>query len=384
MSVMLYHRGDVRDYERWEEMGARGWGPADVLPYFRKSENQATKTDSVYHGKTGPLRVSDLAHVNPMSKAFMEAAAEVGLPTNDDFNDWARPQEGIGPFQVTQSDGMRVTPATSYLRAAQGRSNLKVRTRARVERVNFEMGPDGKPFASGVTYVDKNERRVTIRAHREVILAAGSVVSPQLLMLSGVGPGSHLQDHGISVVSDLAGVGENFQDQPATALCFRSPSPLDDKKKDRIFYSEKTGKSLVNLLDYIVRGKGPLTCPLCEVGGFVKTNPDHESCDLQLRFVPFSSEPDPYSSLGEFAEAGDYLTNRSNRPAGFTIQSVVARPRSRGKVLIPQSHSFCLGHPLMHHVYPDVVYLGHRFCYDRRTRGIPPGFKQTGSMTKLI
>lgn len=331
ISVMLYHRGHPADYHHWNHVSP-GWGPEDVLPYFKKSENQRAqnKRDSDAHGTTGPLAVSDLARLNPMSAAFLDAAVDSGLHTNTDFNDWSRSQDGVGPFQVTQRDGTRESPATAYLSGIRARRNLTVQMGVTVEKVLFDENP--LPNAYGISYIDENGRRQVARAVNEVVLSAGVYASPQLLMLSGVGPTEHLKKHGIPIVADSPSVGKNLQDHAAAMLSFESKNPLKDKKNSSVYYTEQTGKNIGTLLNYIFRGKGPLTSPMCEAGGFVKTDPEMESCDLQMRFIPFVSEPDPYLSLADFATAGTYMSNQSNRPAGFTLQSVAARPQSRGWV----------------------------------------------------
>lgn len=331
ISVMLYHRGDAKDYDlHWPE----GWKAEDVLPYFKKSEGQraARCADSDAHGSSGPLSVSDLATTNPMSSAFIDAAQAAGLVENDDFNDWTRPQEGVGRFQVTQRDGLRVSPSTAYLEPAKRRKNLTVRTGVTVEKIHFETTGKAPPTAVGVSFVDSASTRRTVSVTSEVLLTAGVYASPQLLMLSGVGPAEHLRSQGIDVVTDAQQVGQNLQDHAAAMLSFESRNPLADKKRSSVYYTEQTGKTAKSFLNYLFRGKGPLTSPMCEAGGFVKTDPAYDSCDLQLRFIPFFSEPDPYLSLSDFAQGGNYVSNRSKRPAGFTLQSVVARPRSRGSV----------------------------------------------------
>jgi len=337
ISVMLYHRGSARDYEVWEdEYGADGWGPKDVLPYFKKTEDQE-RGPSTFHGVGGPLRVSDLRFINPMASSFLKACKMMDLKENKDFNDWSIDQEGFGTFQVTQRNGSRETPSTSYLRAAWGRKNVTVETGVTVEKVDLEeseLGGDSPHVATGMTVINKNGYREQIRARHEVILAGGAFASPQLLMLSGIGPAEDLQSLGIPVKVDLDGVGQNLQDHASALISYASKDPMNDKKKNRVFYSEKTGSSFRNLAEYFVLGGGPLTSNMCEAGGFLRTDPDYESPDLQLRFVPFYSEPDPYFSMGDFASAGDYLNNKANRPAGFTVQSVTARPHSKGSVSI--------------------------------------------------
>lgn len=334
ISVMLYHRGHPADYTAWAET-APGWAPQDVLPYFLKSESQQSAVPNQdAHGYEGPLAVSDLARLNPMSKAFIKAAHNAaGLNHNPDFNDWATEQDGVGPFQVTQRDGSRESPATSYLRAAKGRRNLSVMTGAVVERILFE-NPAGSstPVATAVSFIDSKGTRVRMSASREIVLCGGVYATPQLLMLSGVGPAEHLRSHGIEIVADVPAVGQNLQDHAAAMVSFESQNPEKDKANSSVYYTERTGKNIGTLLNYVFRGKGPLTSPMCEAGGFAKTDPSMDACDLQLRFIPFVSEPDPYHSLADFATAGSYLQNRANRPAGFTIQSVAARPKSRGHV----------------------------------------------------
>lgn len=352
ISVMLYQRGDTADYARWDAAagGNAGWSAADMLPYFKRSEantrvlgggdGELSPADAArIHGADGPLAVSDLRCVNEMSSAFLSAASAAGLARNADFNDWERSQEGVGLFQVTQRNGARATPATTYLAAARGRKNLTVLTGVTVERVTTTAASGSSPpRATGVEYIDADGQRHVVAAAVETVLAGGVFASPQLLMLSGIGPAEDLQSHGIPVVVDAPGVGANLQDHPATMVSYLSHEPMQDKRKSSVYYTEKTGKSLLTLLRYAFGGKGPLTSPMCEAGGFVTTPSaaadGRSSADLQLRFIPFASEPDPYASLGEFAAGGSYLTNSSSRPAGFTLQSVVARPVSRGRVSI--------------------------------------------------
>jgi len=369
ISVMLYQRGDTADYARWDAAagGNAGWSAEEMLPYFKRSEanTRATAGDSGsdaaaasgmsaadaarVHGADGPLAVSDLRCVNEMSTAFVAAAQEAGLDRNPDFNDWERSQEGVGFFQVTQRNGARASPATTYLAAARGRKNLTVLTGVTVERVTMAgttggAGAGSPPRATGVEYIDAAGQRHAVTAAVETVLAGGVFASPQLLMLSGVGPAAHLREHGIPVVADVPGVGANLQDHPATMVSYVSKEPQADKRNSSVFYTEKTGKSLATLLKYAFGGKGPLTTPMCEAGGFVTTPSaaadGRTSADLQLRFIPFASEPDPYASLGEFAAGGSYLTNSSSRPAGFTLQSVLARPVSRGSVALKSTSAF--------------------------------------------
>lgn len=334
ISVMLYHRGHPYDYNVWQQVAGDAWSAKAVAPYFIKSQSQRAndKLDNPQHGKHGPLPVSDLQHVNPMTSSFIEAAVAQGLPRNTDFNDWMHDQSGVGQFQVTQQHGNRATPASSYLASARNRRNLTVQSGATVERILFETSLTHPPVAVGVSIVDARGRRRVVRASKEIVLSSGVYGSPQLLMLSGIGPAEHLASYGIPVIVDNPSVGQNLQDHAAAMLTFHSPKPYSDKRHSALYYTEQTFKNVRVMVNYLFRGKGPMTTPMCEAGAFVRTQQELNACDLQIRFIPFFSEPDPYASLAEFANGGTYLKNKSNRPAGFSLQSVVARPQSRGSV----------------------------------------------------
>src|SRR6202034_1822014 len=200
---LLYVRGQHEDYDRWRQRGNSGWGYDDVLPYFKKAENQQRGGDE-YHGVGGPLPVSDLAHPAPLSAAFIDAAAETGLPVNPDFN--GATQEGAGFFQTTTRGGRRASTAVAYLRTAKGRRNLRVEAGALAQRILF----DGRR-ARAIEYRQAGAVR-TARARKEILVSSGAYNSPQLLQLSGVGPVELLQKHGIDVVFDAPGVGRDLQD----------------------------------------------------------------------------------------------------------------------------------------------------------------------------
>ena len=209
---LLYVRGQHEDYDRWRQRGNAGWGYDDVLPYFKKAENQQRGPDK-YHGSDGPLPVSDWRHHDPLSEAFVVAAAETGIPTNPDFN--GATQEGAGFFQTTTRRGRRASTAFSYLRPAKARSNLHVETSALAQRILFE----GRR-AKAVEY--KQEGRVrTARARKEILVSSGAYNSPQLLQLSGVGPADLLKQHGIEIVLDAPGVGNDLQDHLQVRLITR-------------------------------------------------------------------------------------------------------------------------------------------------------------------
>src|SRR5690606_19287245 len=203
INAMCYVRGNRRDYDEWAALGAPGWSWDDCLPWFRKAENNQRGANA-FHGVGGPLSVSDLRHHNPLSEVFLSATREAGFPQNDDFN--GATQAGFGYYQVTQKDGARCSSAVAYLDPVRDRKNLKVITGAQVTRLKIENGRvsavhyqhNGKPCCEGV--------------EREVLLAGGALNSPQLLMLSGIGPAQHLREHGLEVLADLPGVGANLQD----------------------------------------------------------------------------------------------------------------------------------------------------------------------------
>src|SRR5450631_2650859 len=209
---LLYVRGQHEDYDRWRQHGNSGWGFDYVLPYFKKAENQQRGGDD-FHGAGGPLPVSDLLHADPLSAAFIAAAAESGLPVNPDFNGAA--QEGAGWFQTTTRNGRRASTAVAYLRPARGRQNLHVATSALAQRILF----DGRR-ATSVEYRKSGALR-TVRARKEILISGGAYNSPQLLQLSGVGPADLLRTHGIDVVLDAPGVGHDLQDHMQVRVVMR-------------------------------------------------------------------------------------------------------------------------------------------------------------------
>jgi choline dehydrogenase len=289
ISAMVYVRGPARDYDRWRELGNLGWGFADVLPFFRKAENQE-RGPSVHHGTGGPQNVADPRWVPPLSLAFLEAAREVGLPRNDDWN--GESPEGAGLFQLNQRNGERNSTATAYLRPALHRRNLTVESHALVTRVLMR---DGR--ADGVAYVRDGQEREA-QAHREVILCAGAVGSPQLLMLSGIGPAAHLRSLGLPVVLDRPGVGGNLQDHPRVALTWESRTALDLTAREQQEAARSWARDRT----------GPWTNPGVGAGAFVRTSPALEGPDVQV--VPTGN-----------AAAGTY-----------SLHAVLLHPASRGEI----------------------------------------------------
>src|SRR5690606_13793735 len=262
-------RGVPADYDGWAAHGATGWDWASVLPYFRRSEGNARGGDAL-HGGDGPLSVSDLRHVNPPSHAFVAAGVQAGLARNDDFN--GPGQQGVGLYQVTQRDGARCSTAVAYLDPARPRPNLVIRTGALARRVLLEGGR-----ATGVEYA-RSGRIETARAAREVLLCGGAINSPQLLMLSGIGPAGELRRHGIAVALDAPGVGANLQDH--LDICTLRHSIR------RVTYDRAS--ELKTAFDYFLRGRrGPGTSNIAEAGGFVRSPlARDERADIQFHFVP--------------------------------------------------------------------------------------------------
>ncbi|MDH4114887.1 MAG: GMC family oxidoreductase N-terminal domain-containing protein, partial [Burkholderiaceae bacterium] len=271
INAMVYLRGQREDYDDWAAAGATGWGWTDVLPYFMKSENNERVGLGDSHGRGGPLNVTDLRSPHPFAAMFIEAAQQAGLPRNDDFA--GETQEGVGWYQVTQKNGERWSVARAYLDPARGRSNLSIETGAFATAILF----DGRR-AVGVRFVQGGQVR-ELRARREVLLAAGALQSPQLLMVSGVGPAVHLRELGITPLVDLP-VGDNLQDHPDIII------------NRRVDNTDLLGLSAVGawkLLREIGRWRrerrGMLTSNFAEAGAFVRTRPDLARPDLQLHFV---------------------------------------------------------------------------------------------------
>lgn len=302
---LLYVRGQHEDYDRWRQHGNAGWGYDDVLPYFKKAENQQRGGDK-YHGADGPLPVSDWRHADPLSEAFVVAAAETGIPTNPDFN--GASQEGAGFFQTTTRRGRRASTAFSYLRPAKGRSNLHVETGALAQRLLFE----GRR-ARAVEYRQNGELRAA-RARKEILVSSGSYNSPQLLQLSGVGPAELLKKHGIDVVLDAPGVGNDLQDHMQVRLIMRCAQPitLNDTLNHPL-------RRIMAGARYAAFRTGPLTIAAGTSGAFFKTNPRLASPDIQIHFLPFSTD-----------KMGEKLHSFS----GFTASVCQLRPESRGSLRI--------------------------------------------------
>ena len=300
---MIFVRGQPGDYDAWERSGAPGWGFADVLPYFKRLENFAGG-ESALRGTGGPLYIERVAERPAIGRAFIEAARQAGFRDNPDYN--GADQEGFGYYQVNQRNGRRWSAADAYLRPALKRRNLEVRTHAHVQRIDFA----GRR-AAGVSYRAGTEAR-RIAARREVILAAGTVQSPHVLELSGVGNPAALQAAGLPVFHPLAGVGENYIDHFATRMNWRVKLPVTLNEQSRGW---RLGVAAAR---YLLMHKGILTLGTGLAGGFVKTRAGLESPDVQYFFMHAS-----------YANAAD---RRLDREPGMTIGVTQLRPGSRGSI----------------------------------------------------
>ena len=355
-NVMLYHRGAPADYESWVNAGAVGWGPSEVLDYFLRAEDNVPEGGSQYHGSGGPMSVSYVPYVNKLSEAFLDACGKLGYRRNLDFNDWSAPQDGFGRFKVTQRKGERCSTANAYLEGPNGalqRPNLRVQSGAHVTKVALD-GAENDLCACAVEYrtgADGDVTLASLASGGEVLLAAGAVQSPQILMLSGIGPREHLEEHGIEVRKDLPGVGEGLQDHPAVLVSYGCKKAICLTDEIRLM-----GTGAVNpitMLKWMLFGKGALTSVACEFGGFFRTSKAYTQPDLQLRFLAAKAmSADGISTLEKFG-AGE-----KTKP-GYTAQLIAARPQSEGRVRLRSADP--LAKPLLENVHlsndADVVTL---------------------------
>ena len=309
INAMIYTRGHPGDYDDWARLGCTGWSYADLLPLFRRSEDNA-RGESAYHGTGGPLRIEDPRDVNPATAAFVAAAEEAGFAVNSDFNG-AR-QEGVGRYQLFQKDGRRFNAARAYLEGGRPKPNLAVLADSRATRIVF----DGRR-AAGVA-IRRGGRETVVAARREVILCGGAFGSPQLLMLSGVGPAAELARHGIAVVRDVAEVGRNLQDHIDYTINVKA-------KGDGLFgYSFGQIFGGIGLIQAYRRGgRGMLTSNVAEAGGFLKSRPGLDRPDLQLHFC-----------IGIVDDHG----RRRHWGTGYSLHVCVLRPKSRGTVTLASAN----------------------------------------------
>jgi len=304
INAMICTRGQPEDYDGWAALGCAGWSWSEVLPVFRRIEDNQ-RGASAWHGAGGPLPVSDLRSPSPMSRAFVEAAVQSGYPRNDDFN--GPRQEGVGLYQVYQRDGRRVDAGRAYLGDGKARPNLRVLAGRPAQRILFEGNRAGGVLVGGQP----------LRARREVILCAGAIGSPQLLMLSGIGPAAHLREFGIPVLQDAPEVGEHLQDHIDYTANLRA-------RAEGLFGMNPAtlARMVASAGAYRRRGEGMLTSNAAEAGGFIRNRPDVARPDLQLHF-----------SIGMV----DDHNRRMHLSTGMALHVCVLRPASRGRVRLAQA-----------------------------------------------
>jgi choline dehydrogenase len=318
INAMVYIRGNRADYDEWRDAGCEGWGYDDLLPYFKRAEDNE-RGASEFHGAGGPLAVSDDRSNNPITDAFLEACAQAGRPGNDDFN--GPEQDGFGRYQLTQRDGRRCSASVAYLHPAMARPNVTVETYMTVHRVLIENGRAVGVEASRLGEIQQ------LRAEREVILCGGAYNSPQLLMLSGIGPAEPLTLLQIPVIHDQPAVGQNLQDHPAAGLAWTHDEPV----------SLLNALTEENLATFTTEGRGPLTSNIAEAGGFARTSPGLPAPDVQFHAAPALYVDEGLSPVTEH---------------GFGVAPCVLKPASRGMVAVtspdPTAKPF-----ILHNYYAD-------------------------------
>jgi choline dehydrogenase-like flavoprotein len=320
INYMIYIRGHAADYDQWAALGNKGWSYAEVLPVFKKSEHNE-RLDEPFHGRGGPLNVADHRFRHPLSEMFVAAAQATGVTLNADFN--GASQEGCGFYQVTQKDGLRWSTASAFLRPALSRPNLTVITGALVCRVRFE-----GHRAAGLEYVLRGQS-AWADAAREIILSGGSVNSPQLLMLSGVGPADHLRQVGIDVVADLPGVGQNLQDHLGTFVRNEITVPIS-------LYGATPEQLAAVQAEYEVTRQGLFTSNIAEAGAFLTTAGRSGPPNLQGFFLPYCLTESPSEAFQPYCH-------------GISYAFYVNRPASRGQITLASADP--LDQPLIDPAY---------------------------------
>lgn len=323
LNGLLYVRGQKEDFDRWEALGNKGWSYKDVLPYFKKSEDQERGEDK-YHGIGGLLKVSDLRLRRPIADLFIKAAEQIGIPFNKDYN--GENQEGVGYFQQTAHKGFRCSTAKAFLKPATSRTNLTVITHAHTSRILFdETGDD--PKAIGIEYL-RNGKLHKVKVRHEIVLAAGAIGSPQILQLSGVASSELLNKHNISKVKELPGVGQNLQDHLQIRLVFKTKQNTLNDELNSYFKQFKVG------LQYVLTRTGALTLAASQIVIFTKTKPELKRPDIQFHFQPLSADK-PGDGVHPFS--------------AFTTSVCQLRPHSSGHLEIKSTDP--LEHPAIHPNY---------------------------------
>lgn len=317
---LLYIRGQHEDYDHWRQLGNAGWSSEDVLPYFKRAEDQERGPDE-YHGTGGPLSVSDMPVHREVCNAFIAGAEEIGIPRNDDFN--GKSQEGVGYFQLTSRHGRRCSSAVAYLNPARGRSNLKIVTHAHVEHLMFDAQAD--QAVTGVAFSVKGSlREARLKPVGEVILCAGAIGSPQILQVSGIGPGDLLQSLEIPVRHSLPGVGGNLQDHLQIRTVYQVNVPTLNDEINNFFQRMLIG------MQYVLLQRGAMAMGASQVCIFAKTRLEMATPDIQFHFQPLSADK-PGIEMHDFS--------------GITSSVCQLRPDSRGTIMIKSPNP---------HVYPSI------------------------------
>ncbi len=302
---LIYIRGQAEDYDHWRQLGNTGWGYRDVLPYFKKAEDQENGADE-YHGVGGPLSVTNLREVNPLVDAYIDAAVEVGIPRNPDFN--GATQEGVGYFQGTIKKGRRASASQAYLKHAKSRANLTIVTNSLAKRILFK-----DKRAVGLEFEENGAPR-TVHCRKEVVVSTGSINSPQLLMLSGIGPADHLREHGIEVQHDLPGVGQNLQDHYGGQIAWKCSKPIT---LNDVMMSK--WKQLMVGVQWLLFRNGPLSVPAGQASLFTKILENSATPDVQFLFQTLS---------------GGYYEDGLFKFSGFANFICPVRPESRGHITL--------------------------------------------------
>jgi choline dehydrogenase len=300
---MLYVRGAAADFDRWQAEGCPGWSYADVLPFFKRMEATPRGEDQ-YRGRSGPVRTSALRTTHPLAHTFVHAARDAGIPLNEDYN--GASQEGVAYSEVTQQRGWRYSAARAYLHPARRRPNLSVQNRSVCERLMIEHGR-----CVGVEYVRRGARQRAL-CQREVILSAGAIASPKLLMLSGIGPAEHLRQHGIDVVRDLPGVGANLQEHPEGMVGI-------DVNVSTYNTEINSWKIVLHGANWLLFGRGPATSPYPHAVAFIRSTPEEAQPDIQVQLGPYAFS---------FSDEGVIPYDRPAISAAVNI----SYPRARGSI----------------------------------------------------
>jgi len=337
---MMYNRGAHTDYDRWAEAGNAGWSYADVLPYFKKAEHNERWGQNAHHGAGGPLNVADVRDPSPYVQAFVEAGVQAGHQRNEDFN--GAYQLGVGLTQVTQKNGERCSTAKGYLTPNLARPNLTVITKARTTRILLK-----DKRAVGVEYRDAGGVIQKAQAAREVLLCAGAFQSPQLLMLSGIGPAATLRRHGIPVVLDAPGVGQNLQDHIDVVHSYEAGKPAASQQGLVGISLAGTWEIIKGMLFWRQRRSGQLTSNLAEGSGFIKSSLEETTPDLQLVFV-----------IAKLMDHGRKILLGK----GYSVHDCLLRPKSVGSVSLVSADPMAA--PLI-----DTNFLSEQDDVDRLVRG---------------